>query len=216
MKIVCLKYGEALYPERQLFADRQGDGTVPLSFCFYLIETEDKKILIDTGCELCEHFKMYVYKKPVDLLREYGLTPEDITDVIITHSHDDHIGCLSEYKHATVYIQKDEYEARKAYFAPEQQLHLFEEECKLSSNVRIERIGGHTKGSCVVFAGKYLLCGDDAYQYRNLSERVRVGNTYSKKVSQEFVEKYSKSEWTPLLFHDSSTMPKTVGFEEII
>ena len=49
MKTVCFKYGEALYPECRIFADREGDGKIPMSFCFYFIEEGNKKILVDTG-----------------------------------------------------------------------------------------------------------------------------------------------------------------------
>jgi glyoxylase-like metal-dependent hydrolase (beta-lactamase superfamily II) len=156
---------------------------------------------------------MYVYKKPVELLADYGLAPEDITDIIITHAHPDHIGCISEYKRARIYIQKNQYSPE--IFLPEQEIFLFDEEFDLTDNIKIKCISGHDNGSSVIFAGKYLLCGDEAYYYRNLTDRVRVNNCYSKENAQAFVEKYSKSELIPLLYHDPSIMPKAVGFEEM-
>ena len=159
---------------------------------------------------------MYVYKKPLELLSEYGLKAEDITDVIVTHFHPDHIGCLHEFKHADICIQKYEYEGQKEFFTPDYRVFTFEKEYAFSSDIRIEHIGGHTKGSSVVFAGKFLLCSDEAYYYRNLTEKVRVNNCYSKESSQAFVEKYSRSEWTTLVYHDGGIMPNKVGFHEII
>ena len=53
---------------------------------------------------------MSLFKKPVDVLKEYGLSPNDITDVIITHSHHDHIEAIRYYENATIHIQKDEYD----------------------------------------------------------------------------------------------------------
>ena len=160
MKIVCLKYGEALYPHKRLVADITDDSEIPLSFCFYLIITENKKILVDTGCDGVERYKMYVHKHPIDLLGEYGLSPEDITDVIITHTHFDHIDCIGAYKGAQIHIQKDEFERAKDYLDSEYKCNVFEDSTEICKDIRVQKIGGHTKGSCAVFAGKYILCGD--------------------------------------------------------
>lgn len=215
MKIICLKYGEALYPHKKLVADITDDSKIPLSFCFYLILTENKKILVDTGCDGLERYKMYVYKKPLDLLAEYGLSPEDITDVIITHCHFDHIDNIASFKGAKIHIQEYEFERAKDYLDPEYECNVFEDSTEVCENIRVQKIGGHTKGSCVVFAGKYILCGDEAYNSRNFKDKIRIGNCYSKEIAQEFVEKYSDSQFIPLLLHDFNIMPKKVGFEEI-
>lgn len=213
--MICFKYGEALYPEYRLFADKTGDQKIPMSFCFYLIETEDKKILVDTGCELFEHYHMYVYEKPLDLLKQYGLAPEDITDVLITHCHMDHISCIDAFQHAQIYIQKDEFARAGEYLSSDASCHVFEQSIQVCEGVRMEMVGGHTKGSCVVFAGTYILCGDEAYYYRNFEEKICIGNCYSKETAQAFVEHYCDGDYKPLLFHDSGIMPNRVGFREI-
>lgn len=63
-----------------------------------LIETGDKKILIDTGTgnKQDEHFFKYHYLNGegelIKSLNEKGFKPEDITDIIHTHLHFDHCG----------------------------------------------------------------------------------------------------------------------------
>ncbi len=63
-----------------------------------LIETEDRKILIDTGCgnKQDERFFKYHYLNGdgelLKSLLEKGIKPEDITDVIHSHLHFDHCG----------------------------------------------------------------------------------------------------------------------------
>ena len=63
-----------------------------------LIETEDKRILIDTGIGNKQSEKFYShYSLNGDFslnksLLEAGFTPEDITDVLLTHLHFDHCG----------------------------------------------------------------------------------------------------------------------------
>jgi phosphoribosyl 1,2-cyclic phosphodiesterase len=50
-----------------------------------LIQINDKKILIDLGMN---------YKYLCESLSSYNLTPSDITHVLITHGHKDHVGAL--------------------------------------------------------------------------------------------------------------------------
>ena len=60
-----------------------------------LVETEDRKILFDVGAGLYFLDGMGVI---LDSLDEQGLAPEDITDVIFTHAHPDHIwGVLADF-----------------------------------------------------------------------------------------------------------------------
>ena len=144
MKIIVFKYGEALYPEYRLFADRSGDQKIPMAFCFYLIQTEGKNILVDTGCAGQEKYGFYAYKHPVELLAEYGLKPEDITDVILTHCHFDHVEGISFFRDAVIHVQKNEYDLRgAAYIGMPEKLVLFEEEDTVAEGVRVCRYGGH-------------------------------------------------------------------------
>ena len=53
---------------------------------------------MDAGCDDGAGFEMSLFKKPIAVLKEYGLSPNDITDVIITHSHHDHIEAVKYYE----------------------------------------------------------------------------------------------------------------------
>ncbi len=63
-----------------------------------LIETEDRKILIDTGIgdkqneKFFSHFEPHGTDSLLGSLHNNGLSPEDITDVFLTHLHFDHVG----------------------------------------------------------------------------------------------------------------------------
>ena len=215
MKIAVFKYGEALYSEKRIFADVQTDTMIPMAFCFYLIQTEDRNILVDVGCKGAERYHMYAYQDPEVLLAQYGLQPADITDVIITHAHFDHISQVQLYPQAVVHIQKGEAERGKEYLEGLQNVNLFDNGYVVAPDIRVVRYGGHTKDSCIVFAGKYLLCGDECYFQRNLDDMVRVGNSASPERSQAFVNTYRESEFVPLLYHDASILPGKTGFSVI-
>lgn len=70
----------------------------PLCLRVLYIESENKKILIDTGIgeKQDEKFLSYYYlsetKKLDALLIENGIEPNEITDVVLTHLHFDHCG----------------------------------------------------------------------------------------------------------------------------
>ena len=60
-----------------------------------LVETENRKILFDVGAGI---YFLDGMGAILDSLDEQGLAPEDITDVIFTHAHPDHIwGVLDDF-----------------------------------------------------------------------------------------------------------------------
>ncbi len=68
-----------------------------------LVETEDRKVLIDTGMgdkqseKFRSHFKPHGEDSLIGNLAKNNIAPEDITDVIITHLHFDHVGGAVRY-----------------------------------------------------------------------------------------------------------------------
>ena len=215
MKIVALKYGESVFGENHIIKGGRKDVLLPISFTIYLIQTKEKNILVDVGCDDGAGFEMSLFKKPVDVLKEYGLSSNDITDIIITHSHHDHIEAIRYYENADVYIQKDEYTAAKKYIPTGFDIHLFDDEFSLAENILIRKIGGHSVGSCIVLAENYVLCGDECYYEKCLTDRICTGLPYNKEASEKFIVEYSKNKYVPLLFHDSKILQGRLGYSII-
>jgi glyoxylase-like metal-dependent hydrolase (beta-lactamase superfamily II) len=53
-------------------------------------------------------FGIPTWISPVRMLAEVGVTPEAVTDIIITHAHFDHMGSIAEFPNARLFIQKSE------------------------------------------------------------------------------------------------------------
>lgn len=213
--IIALKYGESVLGENCIFRGGRSDRRLPISFVIYLIRTKDKNILVDAGCDDGAGFPMSVFQKPSDVLREYGLKPLDVTDLVITHAHHDHVQAACHYKNALIRIQKDEYAAAKKYLPEGVEVRLFDEECAVCDGVLVKKIGGHTAGSSIVQVGQYVLCGDECYYRQCLTDQILTGATCSEERSRQFLETYGDGRFVPLLFHDPSILPGRVGYEVI-
>lgn len=216
MKITALKYGESVYGENYIFKNGRKDRLLPISFVIYLIRTDDKNILVDVGCDDGAGFVMSIYKRPVDVLRESGLTPEDITDVVITHAHHDHIEAIRYYQNATIHIQRQEYPAAQKYLKQEYKIHLFDDEYEIADRITVKKIGGHTAGSCILLAENYLLCGDECYYQKCLSDQILTGASYDAEKSWQFITEYGNGNYIPLLFHDPNIMQGKIGCVEVV
>lgn len=109
---------------KQIPADDQN--RIEMSLRVMLIQTKNKNILIDTGIgdyhgeKFDDRFGVKGDKNPlITLLKnEHSLNPEDITDLIVSHLHFDHIGGLGGDEHsqkllfpkATLHVHKDHYD----------------------------------------------------------------------------------------------------------
>ena len=92
---------------------------------------------------------------------------------------------------------------------------LFEDEQVLDGEIFIKRISGHSHGSSIVLFehnGKTaVLCGDECYTSRNLTEKIPTGASRDPQVSKAFVEEYSKEKYIAFTCHDPHIMRGQVG-----
>lgn len=88
------------------------DTKVDIAMVVWLIRGGGHTILFDSGFHrqtFTKYFPMTDYAQPDEAVREAGVTPEQVTDVVISHAHWDHMGGLDLFPKAQVWIQKDEY-----------------------------------------------------------------------------------------------------------
>ncbi|MBV9254397.1 MAG: MBL fold metallo-hydrolase, partial [Actinobacteria bacterium] len=75
-------------PHRDLLRD---DGQLEMALGGFLVRHGDTVALVDTGVGLIDAppFKGGMF---IDNLATFGVTPADVTDVVFTHLHFDHVG----------------------------------------------------------------------------------------------------------------------------
>ncbi len=162
-----------------------------------LVETADRKILIDTGMgnKQSEKFFKHYYPNGDDTLEKSiesaGFSCQEITDVLLTHLHFDHVGgavkynskgqAVTTFPNATYHVSQTHWDLatnpnarEKASFLGENilpirssgQLNLISDETELFPNIQLKIYNGHTVGQIIPYVnykGKDLIFGADLF-----------------------------------------------------
>jgi glyoxylase-like metal-dependent hydrolase (beta-lactamase superfamily II) len=88
---------------------------VDLPFSFVLARRADRVVLVDTGFmregsgeAMSVKFGIPSWISPIRMLGELGVTPDDVTDIVLSHAHFDHMGSIGWFPKARLHIQKQE------------------------------------------------------------------------------------------------------------
>lgn len=191
-------------PLASLIQGALDDGVVDLPFSFVLARRQGLTVLIDSGfmregsgAAMSEKFGIPQWISPIRMLAELGVAPEDVTDIVLSHAHFDHMGSIGKFPKATIHIQKSEvlswYEllAMPARFGalteiinPDDMRRVFDASVEHRLNlvdgdvddllpgldVRLGK--GHTPGQQFIVvstpSGRIVVSGDCVYAKRNL------------------------------------------------
>jgi len=196
------------------------DAPMPLDYFIWTIRGGGRTILVDTGFDANAARKRgrKLLRSPADALVSVGIDPRQVADVILTHLHYDHAGCLGLFPAARFHLQ----DAEMAYATGRPICHAclrqpFEVEDVLATvrlvyggqvvfhdgtgtiapGVTVHRVGGHTGGLQVVRVMTErgpLVLGSDAFHF---SENRRLRNPF------------------PLVFHVGETLEGYLRCEEL-
>ena len=96
-----------------LIAGADASRRLDIPVMVWLLKGSDgKRVLIDSGFyrqKFLDQWKPQDFRSPADAVAAAGVRPEEITDIIITHAHWDHVDGADLFPKATVWIQRDEY-----------------------------------------------------------------------------------------------------------
>jgi glyoxylase-like metal-dependent hydrolase (beta-lactamase superfamily II) len=163
-------------------------------------------VLFDAGFyrdKFIAQWKPTNFERPSEAIAKIGLTPEAITDIIISHVHWDHLDGADLFPRAKVWIQKAEYEhyiddagrpktntidtadaAMLARLNKAGRVKLIDGDAKeIIPGITVYTGGRHTYASQYVGVrtakGTVVLASDNAYFYENLERHVPIAATYS-------------------------------------
>ena len=218
-RLIAVKYGETFIHGAMAYQGGDPKVKIPISLIVYLIDTGDRKILIDSGCETMPGYDLFNFSSPADTLRKAGLSPDEITDVILTHAHHDHAEATCRFPNATVYVEEQAYPYAKCFIPDEMRVEIFCESTTVDDCITVKMIGGHSEGSCIVefdYRGqRYIVCGDECYVRACLEEKIITGCSCCPEKSLEFIKKYGNGEYVTLLAHDFEILPGQNGVLEL-
>lgn len=86
---------------------------IDIAMVVWLIRGEGRTILFDTGFHRqswIDRFKVADFVRPDSAVRLAGVDAREVTDVIVSHAHWDHMGGIDLFPEAAIWIQREEYD----------------------------------------------------------------------------------------------------------
>ncbi|PVB60562.1 N-acyl homoserine lactonase family protein [Labrenzia sp. 011] len=198
-EVFAVKYADRNARTRRdsfLLADNH-DQPHAMDYFIWVLRRNDEILLVDTGYDKEEGDRRGrpVRMEPGEALAPLGISPEDVSTVIVTHLHYDHAGGLRHFPNATIHLQAAEmayatgpcmcHGTLQAPFTADHvceavqrlysgKLVFHEGEGEVREGVTVHRIGGHSRGLQAVRvlteAGWMCLASDAAHYYENFLE----------------------------------------------
>jgi glyoxylase-like metal-dependent hydrolase (beta-lactamase superfamily II) len=207
-EVYAVRFAHVPYAESSLVAGAAKGPQVDIAFTIWPIvdASSGRVILVDAGFyrdKFMASWKPQDYVRPsVALQSGLNITPDRVTDIIVTHSHWDHFDGADLFPNATIWIQKAEFDY---YLDPAGTVRnrggLDTEDApmlaKLNAAGRVRLVDGDNKevlpGVRVYTGGKHtfesqfvgvttsegtlILASDNAYLYKNLDNGLAIAQT---------------------------------------
>ena len=186
------------FPVGELVVGGPKGEKVEIAFVVWLVRGGGHNLLFDSGFhreKWTKYFPVTDFVRPDEAVGLAGVKPEEVTDIVISHAHWDHMGGIDLFPRAAVWIQKEEFRyytgeawqpgGKHGGIDPEDvgqlvrlntegRLHLVDgDDVEILPGIRVYTGARHT------FASQYLrvegnppfvLASDNCYLYRNLQE----------------------------------------------
>ncbi len=204
--IYPLKVGDIVEPEPRLFYLGDCSKTIALGNFFFLIQGEERNILVDTGVTKADgdRFNPDAAQAPEDdpfaHLARHNVELDSIEIVIATHLHWDHVSpTILQMPNAKLYVSPAEldmvtnpphpwfgqfvYREVIDQLVAEMRVVETHDGNEVAPGISIMSTPGHTFGGQSVLvqtrSGKAVITGDVCFTYRNLEEDIPGGFNYN-------------------------------------
>lgn len=205
--IYTIRYADSPgFPVAGLVMGAPKEEKIDIIFAVWLIRGGGHNILFDSGFHRERWFKEFPitnFVRPDEAVKLAGVQPEEITDIVISHAHWDHLGGIDLFPKAVVWIQEEEFRYYTgAAWQPggdhdgidpddaqylvrlntEGRLRLVKgDNVELLPGIRAYTGGHHTYAAQYLLVEgqpRFVLASDNDYLYRNLQEH-RASATFT-------------------------------------
>ena len=170
-EVHAVKYADRNARQRRdsFVFDDNHDAPHAMDYFMWLLRRDGQIILVDTGYDDAEAASRGrpIRLDPRTALSPLGITPEDVTSVIVTHLHYDHAGGLHLFPNATLHLQTAEmafatgpcmcHDVLRAPFTAGHiceairrlysgQVVFHDGDAQVAPGVTVHKIGGHSRG----------------------------------------------------------------------
>lgn len=197
------------YPTSEFIAGADTSRRTDAAMMIWLLKGSGKRtVLVDAGFyrdDFVQRHSPPDFHRPSEALDSFGVSPESVTDIIISHVHWDHLDGADLFPNAKVWIQRAEYEY---YVGPKgEALHpdisLVDAAmlARLKAAGRVQLVNGDAQeiipgirvftGGRHTYASQYatvntrigavVIASDNVYLYENLDRHVPIGTTFDAK-----------------------------------
>ena len=192
------------FPVSGLIAGADTSRRMDIAMMVWVIKGGGRTILLDAGfhrADLVSRWHPTDFAPPSDAIGKLGIKPEDVTDVIVSHVHWDHLDGIDLFPRAKVWIQREEFEHHLdssgvvkdraidaadakilAGIAHEGRVMLVDGDGReIIPGITVYTGGKHTFASqfatVTTAAGTVVLASDNAYLYENFAKHVPIAQT---------------------------------------
>ncbi len=226
--IWIFRYGTSRIAEKAVFSDGSRTRSIDFAWLFYALRRGGRWILIDPGFDSREMIRSFnvEWTSPLDLLKDAGIAPEDVSLLLLTHAHFDHLGMADRFPNARIIMTEAARQdaaghalpkEKRDFFKYSKRIDTFRGRLAVDAGIVMVEIGGHAAGSAVIRleTEKILFTGDEAYVPENWTGPRRNGTVFNAQANKNFLEalhgEYSR--YLVLTSHDPALVP---GKEKIL
>jgi glyoxylase-like metal-dependent hydrolase (beta-lactamase superfamily II) len=202
--VLAVRYGHRVTSRAESYLNfhlyGEPDADLDIDYYFWVIRDGAGAILVDAGFtpESGTRRRRESYTTPAEALPGLGIDPDDVTAIVITHAHWDHIGNVRQFPRAQLVLTEAEYGfwtsplAERAHFAAhrepeeiallararqEDRVTLFTGQYRLAPGIELTEVGGHTPGQLIAQVatdhGGTAVIASDALHFYEEVERDR-------------------------------------------
>jgi len=114
-EVYAVRYATlSAFPVASLVKGAEKDRKLDIAMMVWVLKGDGRVVLVDAGFYREKYLKEWKtitnFTRPDKAVARLGIKPEDVTDIVITHTHWDHVDGADLFPKAKVWIQKAKYD----------------------------------------------------------------------------------------------------------